>query len=136
VLAAGPQWARSCADCQTYVIGRNGEVSTCPRPDGRGGAVELPMLRKDFPGCEPPCEVCPKAAAFESAGPVDPAADFGPWFWAARDLFREGRAVGFGSPDPLMRRAFALFDAADRDARDAALADAVAAGVARAVSRR
>ncbi len=113
-----PQWVRTCRECQQYVVGPNGVISTYVSKDSSGRLIELPMRRSEA-GVPPPCAVCPKA---RDGGPLEEDADFGDWFFAAQAWYEECRAVGdFGRPDPLMRAVAAAFDVADRRARDRAL---------------
>lgn len=112
VLAAGRRWLRSCADCRAYLHFESGpdagKVETYPQPDGKGGAVHLPVLRPDN---DPPCDECPKIAPDEPHKHWSKATEFEPWFWTAWQWFEEGRACGtLSAADPLMRRVVAVLD--------------------------
>lgn len=113
MLTDSPEWARSCAECQKYVIGPTGAISTRRAKDDTGRVVELPMLRAEA-GVAPPCGTCPKTDG-RAKEPLPPDDDFAAWFWDVRDWFAECRAVGqFENPDPLMRAVAAELDRADR----------------------
>jgi hypothetical protein len=94
---------RSCRDCELYVYGDNGQISTEP-PDDHG--VELPMLRSVYK-MPPPCDMCEKLIGNPVKKPLADDEDFGEWFWSLWDTFHEGRACGFPADlDPLLRSCY------------------------------
>lgn len=132
-----PGWARSCVDCQTWVIDpQTGRVVTSTELDPRSGrAVELPVLRAES-GQPTPCRVCPKLEGREAKTPLAPAEDFGDYFWELLGFVRDARAVGWPPMDELTRAAAAaVAREVDRRERER-LIDAVADRFAAAVRRR
>lgn len=69
------------------------------------------MLRKNFVGSTPPCEVCPKNEGVQESDrkPLPEELDFGDWFTDLHQFYRERRAIGYGSMDPLMAAVMAEF---------------------------
>lgn len=91
-----PFWAvRSCDDCERYVYGANGKISTALAPDGR---TELPMLRADVfheSLKTPPCADCPKCPAGRPKEPDTGREIDGPLWPQLLRWLLEGRTVGF-----------------------------------------
>lgn len=91
-----PFWlGRSCDDCERYVFGANGKVSTVPSADGRR---ELPMLRAAvFQESlrSPPCASCPKCPPGRPKQPATGRELDGPVWLDLLRWFLEGRTVGF-----------------------------------------